>query len=220
MPSNPSGKRPSSLSTTQNKTATLSLVPAGRGARVGGETPGECSALSQARRVEPVLRLLPPAVGLFWIPSSLRASSRRLLQAASACSVPDSHCPLHSLLPSASPYTLTRDSYRHCHVRKVPPPPPKSKDPGFPFPTENCSAITRPSGVSDLLDRALCLLLGVGITAHSFFLGHVWPIPYTRGQAASRPSHATSLGLQAWQLTLPVSPPPLFILNLVPLGTG
>lgn len=96
----------------------------------------------------------------------------------------------------------------------------KSKDPGSPSPTENCSAITGPSGVSHLLDGALCLLLEVGITAHSFFLGPIWPIPYTRGQAAASPPHATSLGLQAWQLTLPVSPPPLFILNLVPLGTG
>lgn len=95
------------------------MVPAGRGARVGGEAPGERSALSQARRVEPVLRLLR-AVCLSGIPSSLRASSWRLvlLQAVSACSVPDSYCPLRSLLPSASPCALRRDRYRHCHVKK------------------------------------------------------------------------------------------------------
>lgn len=38
--------------------------------------------------------------------------------------------------------------------------PPQSKDLGSPFPTEICSALTGPSGASDLLDRVLCLLLG------------------------------------------------------------
>lgn len=134
------------------------LVSVGRGASIGGEkgaeTPGECLALSQARRVGMTLGL-HRSTCLFWYPfipvqlAEILPSFQQLLslgQTSTVLSIP--HYP--SASPSLQTQTLPRQRF------------PPNLETRAPFPTENCPAITGLLGISDLTrqDGSVCFWVG------------------------------------------------------------